>query len=431
MNFEQIYAQKLSSPEHIATLIQNGWKGFLDAPLSQPHRLIRAIEQRVKEEKLDYLTLNTLLDIYPYECYQKSCAGSIHGISWFSGNYARKGIAQGYGDIAPCNYHEVPALLEQYGQLDFWCTRVTPMDKDGYFTTCNGSLGDILQKQSSHIFLEVNHNLPHPCGTPKIHISQVTALYECDDPLPVMTRGAIDETSKTIGNLIAEEIPDGATIQFGIGAIPDAVGAAISNKRHLGIHTELLTDSMIDLIESGVVDNSRKPLHNGKTVATFMMGSAHMYDFVNHNPDIQLLPVTQVNDPYIIAEHPDMISVNAALEIDFYGQVCAESIGTTHISGSGGQVDFVKGATKAKNGKSFIAFHSTAQNGTVSRIRPTLSNGAIVTTSKNDVDYIVTEYGIAKLRGKTIKQRVAALISIAHPKFREELAFEARKQHLT
>lgn len=430
MTFQQIYAQKLADPETIATLISPGWRGFLDAPLGQPYQLIQRIEQRAKEGKLQDLTLNTLLDVYPYECYQKSCASSIHGISWFSGVSARKGIAQGYGDIAPCNYHEVPDLIDQYEQIDFWCTRVSPMDENGYFSTCNGSLGEILKKKASHLFLEVNHNLPRPCGTPKIHISEVTALYESNDSIPIMKRGKMDDTSTTIGNLIAEEIPDGATIQFGIGAIPDAVGSALMNKKHLGIHSELLTDSMIDLIEAGVVDNSRKPLNTGKTIATFMMGSAHMYDFVSDNPDILLLPVTQVNDPYIIAQHPNMISVNAALEVDFYGQVCAESIGTIHISGSGGQVDFVKGATTSKGGKSFIAFHSTAQNGTVSRIRPTLTDGSIVTTGKNDVDYIVTEYGIAKLRGKTIRQRIQALISIAHPKFREELIYEARKRLL-
>ena len=257
MTFQQLYAQKLTDPEAIAALISPGWRGFLDAPLSQPYRLIQLIEQRAKEGKLQDLTLNTLLDVYPYECYQKSCASSIHGISWFSGISARKGIAQGYGDIAPCNYHEVPGLIEQYEKIDFWCTRVSPMDENGYFSTCNGSLGEILRKKSSHIFLEVNHNLPRPCGTPKIHISEVTALYENDDPIPAMKHGKMDDISATIGNLIAEEIPNGATIQFGIGAIPDAVGSALMGKKHLGIHSELLTDGMIDLLEAGVVDNVR------------------------------------------------------------------------------------------------------------------------------------------------------------------------------
>lgn len=430
MSLEQLYNDKRTTANGIAEAFESGWTGFLDAPLGQPHRLIQAVENRIKAGALRDITLNTLLDIYPYGCYQRECASSLHGISWFSGAYAKKGIGQGYGDIFPCVYHELPALIDQYVNLDFWCARVCPMDKDGYFCTCNGSLGKILKKKSPHIFLEVNKNLPRTDMAPKIHISEITAFFENDDPIPVMPRKEVDDVSRTIGNLIADEIQNGSTIQLGIGAIPDAVGNALMGKKNLGIHTELFTDSMVDLIEAGVVDNSRKPINTGKTVATFMMGSSHMYDFVNGNPDVWFLPVDQVNNPVIIAQHPNMISINAALEVDFFGQVCAESIGTVHVSGSGGQTDFVKGATHSKGGKSFIAFHSTAMQGKISRIRPTLTEGAIVTTSKNDVDYIVTEYGIAKLRGKSLRQRVLSLISIAHPKFREELTFEAKRRNI-
>jgi len=228
--------------------------------------------------------------------------------------------------------------------------------------------------------------------------------------------------------MIAEEIPNGATLQLGIGAVPEAVGLALrQNKHDMGIHTELFTESMVDMIESGVVTNQLKPIHRGKSVATLVLGTKRTYNFINDNPAFLMLPVDYVNDPNVIAQHPNFISVNAALEVDFYGQVCAESMGTKHMSGSGGQADYVRGAVQSKGGKSFIAFPSTAKGGTVSRIAPTLSKGALVTTSKNDVDYIVTEYGVAKLRGKTLSQRTKALISIAHPNFRDELTSAAKQ----
>ena len=269
--------------------------------------------------------------------------------------------------------------------------------------------------------------MPRSLSAPVIHLSQVTALCECDYPLPVSAPPVVDEVSALIGGAIADEVPDGATLQLGIGAVPDAVGMALKDKHDLGIHTELLTDSMIELIECGAITNARKPIHRGKSVATFAFGSKRIYDYIDDNPAVELLPVDYVNDPKVIARHPDFISVNAAVEVDFFGQVCAESLGSRHLSGTGGQVDYVRGAVESDGGKSFIAFPSTARGGEVSRIRPTLTPGSIVTTSKNDVDYIVTEYGIAHLRGRTLSQRTRALIAIAHPKFRDELTFEAKK----
>ncbi|MEG2422003.1 MAG: acetyl-CoA hydrolase/transferase C-terminal domain-containing protein, partial [Oscillospiraceae bacterium] len=239
-----------------------------------------------------------------------------------------------------------------------------------------------------------------------------------------------DEVSSKIGSIIAERICDGATIQLGIGSIPNAVGLALLEKHHLGIHTEMFTDSMVQLMKSGAVDNSKKPIHRGRSVTTFAMGNAEMYEYLHDNPAIEMLPVDHVNDPAVISQHPNFVSINAALEVDFYGQVCAESLGSRHISGTGGQVDYVRGATQSQGGMSFIAFPSTAKNGTVSKIAPTLTPGAIVTTGKNDVDHVVTEYGIAKLRGQPLSQRVKNLIAIAHPDFRDELTFAAKKQFI-
>lgn len=305
------------------------------------------------------------------------------------------------------------------------------MDSHGYFSMSTvGSNSEAMMRKAKHIIVEVNKNLPRALHSPMVHISQVEGVCENTIPLVVLPQAKIDEVSQTIGNLIAEQIPDGATLQLGIGAVPDAVGMALKNKHDLGIHTEMFTDSMVELIECGAVNNSKKPIHTGRTVATFAFGSQRIYDLINDNPAFELLPVDYVNDPAVIAKHPNFVSINAALEVDFYGQVCAEAIGTKHVSGTGGQVDYVRGAVQSPGGMSFIAFPSTAKGGTVSKIVPMLTQGSVVTTSKNDVDCIVTEYGIAKLRGRPLSERAKALISIAHPDFRDELTFAAKKQNI-
>lgn len=255
-------------------------------------------------------------------------------------------------------------------------------------------------------------------------------MCEISEDLPIIPPSVIDEKSEKIGQLIADLVPDEATIQLGIGSVPDAVGLALKDKKNLGIHTELMTDVMVELIESGAVTNTKKPIYRGKTVATLAFGSQRLYDFIDDNRSFVLLPVDYVNSPITIAKHDNFISINAAIEVDFFGQVCAESLGPVHVSGSGGQADYVRGAVKSKGGKSFIAMPSTAAGGKISRIRPSLSPGAIVTTSKNDVDYIVTEYGAVRLRGKNLRERTKALISIAHPDFREELMDEAKKRNI-
>lgn len=426
----RLYRERKTELDHLAESIQSGWKIFMDAPLGQPLGLIRTIETRVKQRKLENITFHILLDAYRYFCYQEPDAGRILGVSWFSGAGARDGINRGCGDIMPFNYHEGPELLRKDVKLDAWILQAAPMDEEGYFNTCNGSLGKVLLEQCPHIYVQVNKNLPKVCGAPRIHITQIEKLAEKTEPLLSLPSFPGDEISMKIGELVAERIPDGATVQFGIGAIPDAVGKALKNKKHLGIHTELLTNRMIELMEAGAVDNSKKPIDTGVSVAAFALGSQHMYETVDSNPYFRFLPVDYVNEPNVIAEIPNFMSINSALEVDFFGQVCAESIGTRHISGTGGQLDFVRGANASAGGKSFICFPSTAENGTVSRIKPILTPGAIVTTGKNESDYIVTEYGVAKMRGNTVRQRTEQLINIAHPKFREELKFAARKRYL-
>jgi len=428
-NAEQ-YRSKLTAPEQIAAQIQPGWTCCSDIALSIPNRIYSALADRVRRDGLTGVTMHTLLDTRLLPCYDEQLKGMLTGVSWFSGAGARSAVNGGYADVMPCYYRDISGLLTDHVEIDAYCAVVSPMDKHGYFSTCNGSASSAMLRKAGRIYLEVNENMPRALSSPMIHISQVTALCENHTELPVLPSPKLDEISTTIGNLIAAEIPDGATLQLGIGAIPDAVGMALKSKRNLGIHTEMLTDSMVELLECGAVNNSRKPIHTGRTVATFALGSRRMYDYIDDNPSIEMLPVEYVNNPEIIAQHPCMMSINAALEVDFFGQVCAESVGTRHVSGTGGQADYVRGAIQSKGGKSFIAFPSTAKNDTISKIRPFLTPGAIVTTSKNDVDHIVTEYGIAKLRGRTLSQRTRALIAVAHPKFREELTFAAKKQNI-
>ena len=429
-DYKALYAQKLMTADAVAEQVQSNWLFGMDTGPSQTPAIMAAVANKIRNSDITGVKVQTLLDVYPFEFYaDDSLKGKMTGYSWFSSGGARKAVNAGYADILPAYYRDVPRHIRVEYEYDAFCVSVSPMDSHGYFSLANnGSYAEAMMDKAKRIFVEVNDQQPRClCGT-QIHVSQVDAIVEFNHELPVLPPVVIDETSRTIGNLIAEQIPDGACIQLGIGAIPDATGMALKAKHDLGIHTEMFTDSMVELIECGAVNNSKKQIHRGKSVTTFAYGSKRIYDYIDDNPAIEILPVDYVNDPAVICKNDNMISINAALEVDFFGQVCAESVGTKHMSGSGGQIDYVRGACQSKGGKSFIAFTSTAKGGTISKIKPILTPGAICTTSKNDVDYIVTEYGIAHLRGRSLGERTKQLIAIAHPDFRDELAFEAKKR---
>lgn len=431
MDFSNLYKEKLTDASSIASQIQDDWICAMDIAAAIPTSLANEIAKAAKEDKFTNVTMHTLLDITKLDFLNEGYDKNIKATSWFSGGALRKAVNDGRANLMPGYYRDWPRLIEDNIDFDAIFLHVSPMDKHGYFSmSLAGSISQALLDKTKRIYLQVNEKMPRSLYSPLIHISDVTALCEITEDLPIFPPAKIDENSRKIGQYIADLVPDGATLQLGIGAVPEAVGHALMNKKDLGIHTELLTDVMIELIEKGVVTNMKKPIHKGKTVATLAFGSQRMYDFIDDNRAFELLPVDYVNDPVVIAKHPDFISINAALEVDFFGQVAAESLGTQHISGSGGQADYVRGAVMSRGGKSFIALPSTAAGGKLSRIRPTLSEGAIVTTHKNDVDYIITEYGVAKLRGKTLKERTEALIAIAHPDFREELTEEAKKRNI-
>ncbi|MBS1402908.1 MAG: 4-hydroxybutyrate--acetyl-CoA CoA transferase [Oscillospiraceae bacterium] len=429
-DYKALYQTKLTTAEQVAQQVQSGWVIGTDAAATEPAAILAAMADKIRSTDTKDVKVHTMLDSYPFEFYaDNSLFGKMTGYSWFSSGGARKAVNGGYADLFPAYYRDIPGHIKRLYDFDAYCVAVSPMDSHGYFSLATtSSYSEAMIAKAKRIFIEVNEKQPRSlCGT-QLHVSQVDAIVENTHDLPVLPPVVIDDVSRTIGNLIAEQIPDGACIQLGIGAIPDATGTALKTKHDLGIHTEMFTDSMVELLECGAVNNSKKQIHRGKTVTTFAFGSQRIYDYINDNPCFEILPVEYVNDPNVICQNDNMISINAALEVDLFGQVCAESVGTKHMSGSGGQIDYVRGACQSKGGKSFIAFSSTAKGGTISKIKSILTPGAVVTTSKNDVDYIVTEYGIAHLRGESLGSRARQLIAIAHPDFRDELTFEAKKR---
>lgn len=435
--FEALYQQKKMSPEELAGRIQSGDVCACPTALAEPRAIVRAIAQRAKVDKsLQRVQHHTTFPQYASMVYDEvDLAGSYEGVLWFVSACSRPAVLEGRADMMPCFFHDIPNLWRNEVKADVFYATVSPMDKHGYFSFGLSAAESMAQlERAERCFLEVNPNMPRTFGNTLVHISRVDGLCESNEEIltfpELKSKHDLDEVSLTIGNYVADEIPNGATLQLGWGNVPNAVGLALMDKRDLGLHTELFTDSMMTLIECGAVNNSAKKINRFKSVATFALGSRRVYDYMDDNPSVEMHGVDYVNDPAVIAANDNMISVNAGLEVDFFGQVAAETLNGRPFSSTGGQVDFVRGAQMSKGGKSFISMPSTAKGGKFSRITPFLSAGTVVTTSKNDVDSIVTEYGIARLKGKTWGQRAKALIAIAHPKFREELTFEAKKQNI-
>jgi 4-hydroxybutyrate CoA-transferase len=349
-------------------------------------------------------------------------AKSFRHNGFFLGKSTRQAVEDGRGDFTPCFFHEIPRLFKQrIMPVDVALIQVTPPDADGFCSY--GVSADYTQAAAENaaiVIAQMNPRLPRTGGS-KISLDALTYIVETDEPILELPAPKIGEVERRIGEHVASLIPDGATLQLGIGAIPDAVLLFLTEKKDLGIHSEMFSDGVVHLVELGVINNKKKTINRDKFVATFLMGSRKLYDFVDNNPAVEMAPVDYVNDPYVIGRHDNMISINSALQVDLFGQVNAEMIGPRQFSGIGGQVDFVRGASRSNGGKSIIAMPSTAARGTVSRICVALDGGAAVTTSRTDIHYVVTEYGIADLRGKTLKQRADALIGIAHPDFRGTL----------
>ena len=342
---------------------------------------------------------------------------------------SRKAVQEGRADYTPFFFHQSTRFFSDGTfPIDVAMVSVTPPDKHGYVSlgvSVGGTKPACLNAKM--VIAQVNDQMPRTMGESFLHVSQLTCCVEASTPLPELGGGTIGEVEEAIGRNVASLVEDGSTLQLGIGTIPDAVLKFLGDKKDLGIHSEMFSDGVVELAEAGVITNAKKTLHPGKFEVAFLMGTRRLYDFVDHNPDVELRPVDYVNNPFVIAQNENMVSINSCVQVDLMGQVASESIGPKQISGVGGQVDFVRGASASKGGVSIMAMPSTVK-GKISKIVPLLDEGAAVTTSRNDVDYIVTEYGVAALKGQTLRQRARNLIEIAHPDFRDELKAEYEKR---
>ncbi len=422
-------AKSISGPD-AARLIKSGDRVYLQGGCAVPHLLINALTARYQElQDVEIVHLHTE---GPADYTLPWMQGHFRHNALFIGHNVREAVRHGRADFTPVFLSEVPRLFETTLPLDVALVQVSPPDRAG-----NCSLGisvDCVKPAAlaaKVVIAQVNACMPRTHGDSFLHISQITALMAGDcDLIEIQSATTLDETSRQIGANVAGLVEDGSTIQTGIGRIPDAVLAALSGHRHLGLHTEMFSDGVLPLFESGVIDNDAKNYHRGKAVAAFIMGTRRLYDFVDDNPMIEMHPVSFTNDPFVIAQNDRMVAINSAIEVDLTGQVCADSIGHEFYSGIGGQVDFVRGAARSRGGRSVIALPSTAAGGSVSRITAELKPGAGVVTTRGDVHFVVTEHGIADLRGQTLRRRARLLIDIAAPAFRDDLERRARELRL-
>ena len=427
--WQQRFANKLVTPADAVSCVKHGQRVFIGSGAGEPQTLVEALSKREDLSDTEIIHILTL----GVATYAEPRLGSrFRHNAYFIGPNVRGAVAQGRADYTPIFLSEIPRLLRHRRVVvDVALIGVSPPDKHGY---CSYSVSCDITKAAAEsatiVVAEVNQQLPRVLGDCFIHVDDIDHLVESDRPVLEAPQGAPDPIAERIGRHIAGLIEDGATLQLGIGSIPDAVLLYLDNFKNLGIHTEMFSDGVIRLIEKGVITNSQKTLHPGKVVMSFVMGSRQLYDFVHDNPLIECHPTEYTNDPFIIAQNDKMISINSAIEVDLTGQVCADSLGTMFYSGIGGQVDFTRGAARSRGGKPIIALPSTAEQGVFSRIVPYLKQGAGVVTSRGDVHYVATEYGVAYLHGKSIRERALALIQIAHPKFRPWLLSEAKGRNL-
>lgn len=421
MNGEEGYREKkvLNALEAVSVIRPNE-DIIVPIAVGEPQALVRALAEH---EGLEGNRLYQMLSLHPV---LKIDPKKVKIISMFLNNDERRAFNEKEIDLLPNHFSDLTALLMEITRDVVIMATVSPMDEDGYFslgTNCD-YIAPLLPL-AKRVILEVNDHMPRTYGENRIHISNVERFFENHQPLPETPEIPLREADKIIGKTVADLIQDGDTLQIGFGAIPNAIMNFLTNHRNLTIYTEMIPDKVVDLFESGAITNANNPLKPGCMTATFAFGTKRLYDFINNNELVQMLPVDQTNDSRVIASIRQLVTINATIEVDLLGQCNSESIGGKYYSSTGGQSDFGIGARMAPDSKGIICLHSTVKNGTISKIVPRLAHGSVISTSKNDVDYIVTEYGIAKLRGKTVHERVEALIEIAHPKFRNELRQQA------
>jgi len=430
MSWVDDYKKKLVTPEEAVSVINSGDRVYISGNAATPYTLTQALARRKSELNNVELAHVLLLGDDPFS--RPDMEGHFRHNSLFVGPADRKAINEGRADYVPIFLHQIPDLFFSGKMpLDVAALHLSPPDEHGFMSYGVEVLCSKAAAESAKVVVaQVNDKMPRVLGDSFIHTSRIDKIVEVSTDLPELKKNPFSEVEKKIGRFIAEMIEDGATLQLGIGGIPDAVLAALVNRRDLGIHTEMVSDGVMDAIELDVITGAKKNFHPYKIILTFLLGSKKLYEFTNNNPVFEAHPTDYTNHPFNVSRNDNMIAINSAVEVDITGQVCSDSIGTYIYSGFGGQVDFIRGAAHSKGGKPIIALPSTAKNGNMSRITPFLQKGAGVVTTRADVSYVVTEFGVAYLHGKNLQERTKSLINIAHPKFRDDLIKEAKARNL-
>jgi acyl-CoA hydrolase len=428
VNWVEEYRRKRRTAEEAVALIESGDHVYYGGNAAIPRALVDALALRYRE--LDGVELTHVLLLGEDPLSRPEMEGHFRHNSLFVGPADRQAVNDGRADYVPVFLHQIPRLYnEGLVPVDVAMVMASPPDEHGFM-----SFGvEVMSaraacKHAKTVIVQVNERMPRVLGDSFIHVNRADAIVEHHEPLPELAPKPFSDVERRIGRYIRDLLTDGATLQMGIGGIPDAVWSMLEGLRDLGIHTEMLSDGAMRAIEAGIVTGAAKTLHPGKAVITFALGSSTLYDFLDNNPEVEAHPVDHVNDPYVISQNERMVAINSAIEVDLTGQVCSDSIGTRIYSGFGGQVDFIRGAARSKGGQPIIALPSTAREH--SRIVPLLKPGAGVVTSRADVHYVVTEHGVAHLFGKNLRQRAEALIEIADPRHREELTRAAKDRKL-
>ena len=427
MNWLDQYKKTVVSLEEAVSVVKSGDRIFISGNAATPTLLANGLAKR-KDELRD-VEVNHILVLGEDPLSKPGMESHFRHNSLFVGAADRQAIQEGRSDYVPVHLSEIPGLfIDQIIPIDVALVHLSQPDEHGFMSfgvECAASKA--AAENAKLVVAQVNDRMPRTLGDVFIHVSRIHKVVECSEPLKTLKEGGSSELERKIATHITNLVEDGATLQLGIGGIPDAVLALLEGKKDLGIHTEMVSDGVVKAIDRGIITNQKKTLHPGKVVATFVLGSDNLYDYVHNNPLFEMHPCNYTNNPFIVSQNVKMVAINSAIEVDITGQVCSDSIGSRIYSGFGGQVDFIRGAGYSKGGKPIIALPATAKDGEMSRIVPQLKPGAGVVTTRADVHYVVTEFGVASLHGKNLRQRAEALIAISHPKFHGELEKVLRK----
>lgn len=428
MTWRTWYKEHLFTPAQAVQQIKSGQRVVVAHACGEPSIILDALVANAAQyENVEIIHMVAMgKAAYCQPQYDKN----FHHNAFFLGGSTRAAAAEGRVDFTPVYFSEIPGLLREDLRPNVTLLQCSPPDAHGYVSL--GVSVDYTKpaaEASDLVIAQVNQNMPRTLGDSFLHVTQIGCLVEADTPVIELAPPKIGDVERAIGENVASLVRDGDTLQLGIGAIPDAVLLFLKEKNDLGIHTEMFSDGVVELVEAGVITNKVKTLHRGQSVATFLMGTRRLYDYVSDNPAVAMYPVDYVNDPYVIGQNDNLVSINSCVQVDIMGQVVSTSAGLRQISGVGGQVDFVRGANLSKGGRAIMAMPSTTGKGKISKIVPFLDQGSAVTTTRNEVNYVITEYGIARLKGKSLRQRAEALIRIAHPDFRDELTAEFRRRY--